>query len=85
MVPQVAFATTGSAVGLVAGSPAPAAAAPTGAVVPPAGAIPSGTGAPIGAPSQTGVTPYTGAAAKTGHSGLVVLTVLGAMGLSLLL
>lgn len=85
MVPQVAFATTGSAVGLVAGSPAPAAAAPTGAAIPPGGAAPSGTGAPVGAPSQTGVTPFTGAASQTRHSGLVVLVVLGAMGLSLLM
>ncbi|KAL9127959.1 MAG: hypothetical protein Q9217_003272 [Psora testacea] len=81
-VPQVAFTTSNSAVGLVAGTPAAAPASPT-AVVPPGVPAPSGIGAPT-APSVTGVTPFTGAAAKAGQNGVLMSMVFAAVGFAVL-
>ncbi|KAG8525882.1 uncharacterized protein KY384_000642 [Bacidia gigantensis] len=79
-VPQVAFQTSSSAVGLVAGPTAPA----------PAPAVPSGSSAAspssgVSPPSPTGtnVTPFTGAASKAGTNS-VLLVVIAALGLAIL-
>lgn len=80
-VPQVAFTTSGSDVGLVAGTAPPPGETPPSQPPTEAGAVGSNT--PI-APTSTGVTPFTGGAAKPERSAIIISFVLAAFGLAYL-
>ena len=87
-VPQMHFATSGSSVGLAAGTPAAneagatasPAASPVAGAAGVAGASGSGSVLASTVPSPTATT-FKGAAAKTSHSGFFLSVVLAAVGL----
>lgn len=83
-VPQVAFVTSGSGVGLVAGNAPPAGEAAPPSEQPVQTEVgPVGSNTPI-APTSTGVTPFTGAAARSEKNVFLLSFVLAALGLAAL-
>ena len=89
-VPQIHFATSGTSVGLAAGTPAAnqagtTAAPPAAPVVPGAAGVAGASSAVVPAahtPTTTGNTAtFTGAAVRTSHSGVFLSVVLAAVGL----